>query len=145
MVTMHCGDGSKGERLYDWLALPINPGTTEGFERSLLIRRSKSSPDELRAYICFAPVDTPKKKLVEIAGTRWTVETSFKECKSEVGLDQYEVRSYDGWYRHITFACIALAFLTVLSCRSFDTKAFQQHNPALSTLDDFKRGRNLRV
>jgi SRSO17 transposase len=140
-----CGDGSKGERLYDWLALPINPGTTEGFERSLLIRRSKSSPDELRAYICFAPVDTPKQKLVEVAGTRWTVETSFKECKGEVGLDQYEVRSYDGWYRHITFACIALAFLTVLSCRSFDTKPFQQHNPASSSLEAFKRGRNLPV
>jgi len=140
-----CGDGSKGERLYDWLALPMNPGTTQGFERSLLIRRSKSSPDELRAYICFAPEHTPKQKLVEIAGTRWTVETSFKESKSEVGLDQYEVRSYDGWYRHITFACIALAFLTVLSCRSFDTKPFQQHNPANSSLEDFKRGRNLRV
>ena len=140
-----CGDGSKGERLYDWLALPINPGTTEGFERSLLIRRSKGSPDELRAYIAFAPIDTPKHKLVEVAGTRWTVETSFKESKSEVGLDQYEVRSYDGWYRHITFSCIALAFLTVLSCRSFDTKAFQQHNPASSSLEDFKRGRNLRV
>jgi SRSO17 transposase len=140
-----CGNGSKGDRLYDWLALPINPGTTEGFERSLLIRRSQSSPDELRAYICFAPVGTPKQKLAEVAGTRWTVETSFKESKGEVGLDQYEVRSYDGWYRHITFACIALAFLTVLSCRSFDTKPFQQHNPASSSLDDFKRGRNLHV
>jgi len=86
-----CSDGSKGERLYDWLALPMNPGPTQGYERSLLIRRSKSSPDELRAYICFAPENTPKQKLVEIAGTRWTVETSFKECKSEVGLDQYEV------------------------------------------------------
>lgn len=140
-----CGDGSKGERLYDWLTLPINPGTTQGFERSMLIRRSKSTPDELRAYICFAPTDMPKQKLIEVAGTRWTVESCFKESKGEVGLDQYEVRSYDGWYRHITFACIALAFLTVLSCRSFDRKAFQQHNPASSSLEAFKRGRNLLV
>jgi SRSO17 transposase len=140
-----CGNGSKGERLYDWLALPVNPGTTEDFARSLLIRRSKTFPEELRAYICFAPVDTPNQKLVETAGVRWSVETSFKESKSQVGLDQYEVRSYDGWHRHITFACIALAFLTVLSCRSFDTRAFQQHNPASSSLDDFKKGRKLRV
>ena len=93
-----CGDGSKGERVYDWLTLPMNPGTTEGFERCLLVRRSKSSPDEMRAYICFAPVNTPSQKLIEVAGTRWTIETSFKESKGEVGLDQYEVRSYDGWY-----------------------------------------------
>jgi len=140
-----CGDGSKGARLYDWLSLSMNPGTIDGFERSILIRRSKSAPHELRAYICFAPVNTPKQKLVEVAGRRWTIETCFKESKSEVGLDQYEVRSYDGWYRHITFACLALAFLTVLSSNSFDTKLLQQHDPASKSLDEFKKGRNLRV
>jgi len=140
-----CGDGSKGARIYDWLSLSMNPGMTDGFERSILIRRSKSEPDELRAYICFAPIDTPKQKLVEVAGRRWTVETCFKESKGEVGLDQYEVRSYDGWYKHITFACIALAFLTVLSSKSLDTKLMQEHDPASKSLDEFKKGRNLRV
>jgi SRSO17 transposase len=140
-----CGDGSKGARLYDWLVLSMNPGTMEGFERSILIRRSKSSPDKLCAYICFAPMDTPQQKLVEIAGCRWTIETCFKESKSEVGLDQYEIRSYEGWYKHITLACIAMAFLTVLSSRSLDTKLIQQHKPLSSSLDEFKKGRNLRV
>ena len=140
-----CGDGSKGARIYDWLSLSMNPGMTDGFERSILIRRSKSEPDELRAYICFAPIDTPKQKLVEVAGRRWTVETCFKESKGEVGMDQYEVRSYDGWYKHITFACIALAFLTVLSSKSLDTKLMQEHDPASKSLDEFKKGRNLRV
>ena len=140
-----CGDGSKGARLYDWLVLSMNPGQVDGHERSILIRRSKSSPDELREYLCFAPVATSAQKLVDVAGTRWTVETCFKESKSEVGLDQYEVRSYDGWHKHITFACIALAFLTALSSCSFDTKLLQHHNPSSSSLDDFKKGRNLRV
>ena len=140
-----CGDGSKGARVYDWLALEINPGTTPGFERSVLIRRSKTSPDELRVYICFAPVGMPKQKLIEVAGYRWTAETCFKESKGEVGLDQYEVRSYDGWYKHITFACIALAFLTVLSVNSLDGKSLQQHNPGSSSLEEFKKGRNLLV
>jgi SRSO17 transposase len=140
-----CGGGSKGERLYDWLSLSINPEPVDGYEHSLLIRRSKSDPTTLRAYICFAPISTPNQKLVEVAGCRWTVETCFKESKSEVGLDQYEVRSYDGWYKHITFACIALAFLTVLSSKSFDTRSLQQHNPASSSLDVFKKGRNLHV
>ena len=140
-----CGDGSKGARVYDWQVIEINPGTVSGFKRSVLIRRSKTSPDDLRAYICFAPVDTTKQKLVEVAGCRWTVETCFKESKSEVGLDQYEVRSYDGWYKHITLACIAIAFLTVLSSHSLDTKTLQQHDPASSSLEEFKKGRNLHV
>ena len=144
-IEASCGDGSKGARLYDWQTIDINPGAVPGFKRSLLIRRSQTSPEELRAYICFATVDTSKQKLIEIAGSRWTIETCFKESKSEAGLDQYEVRSYDGWYKHITLACIALAFLTVLSCRSLDTKSIQKHNPASSTLEEFKRGRNLHV
>ena len=142
-VEASCGNGSKGTRVYDWLHLPINPGAVSGFERSLLIRCSKSSPDELRAYICFAPVNTPMQTLLEKAGLRWTVETCFKESKSEVGLDQYEVRSYDGWYKHITLACIALAFLTVLSSQSMDGQCFQEHEPMTSSLEAFKKGRNL--
>jgi len=138
-VQESCGDGTKGERLYDWLSVSVNPGTIDGFERSILIRRSLSSPDELRAFVCFAPTDTPKQKLAEIAGCRWEIETSFKECKSQVGLDQYEVRSYDGWYKHITLACIALAFLTILSVKSFDARSMQAHNPGSSSLNEFKK------
>jgi len=140
-----CGNGSKGERMYDWLIVDINPGGTESFKRSLLIRRSKSKQDNMRAYICFAPENTPEKELVETAGARWTVETCFKESKSEVGLDQYEVRSYDGWNKHIILACVALAFLTILSMESLDGKSMQLHNPGASSLEGFKKGRNLRV
>jgi SRSO17 transposase len=140
-----CGNGSKGARLYDWLSVAINPGVIEGHERSLLFRRSKSDPGEIRAYICFAPLGIQKQKLMEKVGCRWTVETCFGESKSEVGLDQYEVRSYGGWYKHITLACIALAFLTVLSGQSMDTKTFQQHKPGSSGLEAFKKGRNLLV
>jgi len=140
-----CGDGSKGERIYDWVILETSGVTPKGFKRVILVRRSKSDPKEMKAYLAFAPQDTTGKKLVEVAGIRWTVESCFKESKGEVGLDHYEVRSHDGWYKHITFALIALALLTVLSSNSLDTKTFQEHNPASSTLDEFKRGRNLRA
>ena len=139
------GDGSKGARIYDWQAIEIPSPSIEGFKRYLLVRRSKTAPDEMRAYICFAPENTPIEKFVQIAGIRWTVERCFAESKSEVGLDQYEVRSYSGWYKHITFACLALALLTAISCNSLDKLTIQQHNPASSTLDGFKRGRGLRV
>jgi SRSO17 transposase len=140
-----CGDGSKGARLYDWLTVQINPGPVEGYNRTLLFRRSQTSPDEIRAYLCFAPADGSVEKMIKVAGTRWTVETCFKESKSQVGLDQYEVRSYNGWYKHITFACIAMALLTVLSYKSGDSLRIQQHAPGEKSLDAFKRGRNLRV
>lgn len=144
-TEMRCGAGSKGERLFDWQTVKINPGATAGFERSLLVRRSKTKSDELRAYLCFAPIGTELRKFAEVAGQRWTVETCFKESKSYVGLDQYECRSYDGWYKHITMACLALAFLTVLSYKSLDTKILQEHDPKTKTLDAFKKGRNLPV
>jgi SRSO17 transposase len=140
-----CGDGSKGARVYDWQTLDLLNEVQYGKKHMLLFRRSKSDPTEIRAYICFAPVGTPAQKLVEIAGTRWTVEMCFKESKGVVGLDQYEVRSYESWYKHITFALLALALITVLSGKSLDAKTLQQHNPAGSSLDEFKRGRNLRV
>jgi SRSO17 transposase len=106
---------------------------------------SKTDTQALRAYVCFAPDGTPSEKLVEIAGTRWTVESCFAESKSEVGLDQYEVRSYSGWYKHITFACLTLALLSVISANSLDKMTIQQHKPSASSLDEFKKGRGLRV
>ena len=63
----------------------------------------------------------------------------------DTGFDQYEVRTHDAWYNHITFALLALALLTVISAKSLDTKTLQQHNPASKSLDEFKRGRNLRA
>jgi len=140
-----CGDGSKGARIYDWLTLETGSVNENGKKHTLLFRRSKSDSTEIRAYICYALVDTPNQKLVEIAGTRWTVEMCFKESKGEVGLDQYEVRTHNAWYNHITFALLALALLTVISAKSLDTKNLQQHNPASSSLHEFKKGRNLRV
>jgi len=140
-----CGNGSKGERIYDWQILETSGVVPEGFKRVILVRRSKSNPEEMKAYLAYAPIVTPAKKLVEIAGIRWTVEMCFKESKGEVGLDQYEVRNYDSWYKHITFAMAALALITVLAGNSLDTKTLQQHNPASSSLDEFKKGRNPRL
>jgi SRSO17 transposase len=140
-----CGDGSKGARVYDWMCFDLNQSVAEGFTRSMLVRRSKTDPEDLQAYLCYAPQNTPVEKLVHTAGTRWTVECCFAEAKSEVGIDQYEVRSFGGWYKHITLACLALALLTVLSAYSMDTKTFQAHGPAAHSLEAFKKGRGLGV
>jgi len=139
-----CGDGSKGARVYDWQAVEISvPEVVEGWRRCLLVRRSKSD-GELRSYVCFAPKEVSVLKLVEVVGVRWTVECCFAESKSLVGLDEYEVQSYVGWYKHVTFACLAHALLTVLSGKSLGVKAIQQYKPVSCSLSGFKKKRGLR-
>ena len=64
-------------------------------------------------FSVYAPEATALREVVEVAGTRWAVEETLETGKGEVGLDQYEVRKWTGWYRHITLALLAHAFLTV--------------------------------
>ncbi len=68
-------------------------------------------------YLTFAPVGTLFETLVAVAGRRWAIEESLEAAKGEVGLDHYEVRHYHGWYRHITLAMLALAYLAVVRSR----------------------------
>jgi SRSO17 transposase len=108
------GDGAKGPRRYDWLRLPLHAPLQDGFARWLLVRRSLDDPHALSAYAVFAPTGTTLEELVRVAGRRWRVEMGFEEAKGEVGLDQDEVRSWHGWYRHITLALVAHAVLAVM-------------------------------
>lgn len=110
---LSAGDGAKGPRLYDWACLPYR-GAAPGFQCALLVRRSLADPDEMTFYLTHAPTGTPLCDLVRIAGRRWTIESCFEQAKGEVGLDQYEVRSYPGWHRHVTLAMLAHAYLAVL-------------------------------
>ena len=107
------GDGSKGPRIYDWGRVPIRPLSGQAKGYWLLVRRSVTDPGDLAYYGCFGSWDVPLEELVRVAGTRWVIEDAFKEAKSEVGLDQYEVRRWTGWYRHITLALLVHAFLAV--------------------------------
>jgi SRSO17 transposase len=117
---LSAGDGSKGTRLYDWAFVPLVAPAVAGFEQALLIRRPLEAPDDpkkLAYYLTFAPVGTLLETLIAVAGRRWTIEESIEAAKGEVGLDQYEVRRYDGWYRHITLSMLALAYLAVVRSR----------------------------
>jgi SRSO17 transposase len=103
---LSAGQGSKGDRLYDWLVL--DPGADEHL---LLVRRSISKPSELAYYICHTRRPVPVAELVRVAGSRWGVEETFQFAKNETGLDHYQVRTYTAWYRHITLSMLASAFL----------------------------------
>ena len=113
-VRCSAGNGAKGPRVYDWAAVGIRPLKEPGKGHWLLARRSIAKPGELAYYVCYGPAGTTLEELVRVAGTRWAIEECFEEAKGQVGLDQYEVRRWDGWYRHITLAMLAHAYLMVI-------------------------------
>jgi SRSO17 transposase len=113
---LSAGEGAKGPRLYDWAWLPSWSDAESGWQKGLLIRRKLAHPEAFTFYLTLAPEGTGLSDLVRVAGTRWTIEACFEAAKGEVGLDHYEVRSWTGWYRHITLAMLAHAYLAVLRC-----------------------------
>jgi SRSO17 transposase len=107
------GAGSQGERLYDWACVQVPYASATGTAHWLLARRSLSDPTEVAYYRVFAPTDTPAAEMVRVAGMRWAIEASFEDAKGAVGLDHYEVRRWTAWYRHVTLALLAHAYLEV--------------------------------
>lgn len=143
---LSAGDGAKGPRWYDWRWLPLAPPWQPHWRRWLLVRRSLSDPTELTAYVVFAPHTTTLATVVRVAGSRWTIERSFEEAKGEVGLDHYEVRSWPGWYRHITLAMWAYALLMVLRAAQLPMEEAPKKTPSQptpSSLAAFKAARGL--
>jgi SRSO17 transposase len=112
-ATLSCGEGSQGERLYDWACLQLPYEVSPGMAQWLLARRSRSNPKEVAYFRAFGPTDTTLEELVQVAGMRWSIEESFEDAKGAVGLDQYEVRKWNAWYRHMTLALLAHAYLEV--------------------------------
>jgi SRSO17 transposase len=112
-APLSAGTGSQGERLYDWACLQVPYDSIAGTAHWLLARRSLSDPTEVAYYRVFAPTDTPVAEMVRVAGLRWAIEASFEDAKGAVGLDHYEVRTWTAWYRHITLALLAHAYLEV--------------------------------
>jgi SRSO17 transposase len=110
---LSAGEGAKGPRLYDWARVRIRPWSDPDRGYWLLVRRSLRDPTDLADYVGYGPKDTTLEELVWVAGVRWTIEECWEAAKGEVGLDHYEVRRWTGWYRHITLALLAHAFLAV--------------------------------
>jgi SRSO17 transposase len=110
--------GSKGPRVFDWALVPLYRLGADAipFKHALLLRRDLQD-GELSFFVVFAPKEVTLEQLVEVAGMRWSIEMGFEEAKSLTGLDEYEVRKYVAWYRHITFSLLAHAFLNVIKLK----------------------------
>lgn len=115
-TVLSAGEGSQGPRLYAWAWLALSQEhevTVRGRGSWLLIRRSLSDPSKRAYYRVSGPASTTLAEAVQVAGGRWSIEEGLEEVKGEAGLDQYEVRGYRPWYRHITLALLAHAVLVV--------------------------------
>jgi SRSO17 transposase len=110
-------EGTKGPRLFDWACVPILHQWHDDGRHWLLIRRCVEDPKEKAYYFVFGPRGTTLEEMVKAIGARWRVEEDFQTTKA-MGLDQYEVRSWTGWYRHITLVMLAYAFLTGICAKA---------------------------
>jgi SRSO17 transposase len=128
-LRISAGQGAKGRRWYGWARLPLaSAGAPEGWGRWLLLRRSLTT-GELAYYVCAGPASTPLVALVRVAGTRWRVEEAFQASKGLCGLDQHQVRRWRSWYRWVTLAMLAYAFLVVAAVTEY-----ARHPPPLGLI-----------
>ena len=105
------GDGTKGPRWYDWAWLPVAGVRQDDWAHWLLVRRSVSDPTEVAFYLVGGPPSVTLPQALRVAGMRWTIESCLEEAKGETGLDEYEVRHWHSWHRHMTLSLLAHAFL----------------------------------
>ena len=112
------GEGTKGARVFDWACLRVLHHGIDDQQHWLLIRRSVVDPTHVTFYLVYGPIGTTLQEMVRVVGTRWKTEEIFEAAKEEIGFDQYEVRLWTSWYRHITLAMLAHAYLTVMRAQT---------------------------
>jgi len=112
------GEGTKGARVFDWACLRVLHHGIDDQQHWLLIRRSVVDPTHVTFYLVYRPIGTPLEEMVHVVGARWKIEEIFEAAKEEVGFDQYEVRLWTSWYRHMTLAMLAHAYLTVMRAQT---------------------------
>lgn len=106
-------EGTKGPIVYEFTRRRVklsNSGLPQK-EVWLIIRRSIDSNPEYSYFISNAPVSTRLPTFVWLSGLRWAIEQCFEETKTELGMDQYEVRKYPGWHHHIITCMLGHFFL----------------------------------
>lgn len=123
---LSAGAGAKGERLYDWVLAPLRrlqiTAEEQRFGHYLLVRRSLDEKREHAYYVVYAPrTKATRQTLVGVAGRRWEIETGFEATKGECGLDQDEVRRWQGWYRPSRWRCWLMPCLSPCGCKVKNT------------------------
>ena len=107
--------GSQGPRTYSFSAQRVRPTSKrKPDEIHWAVYRRNLDGSEPRYYLSNAPEDTPLETLAYVSGSRWRIETEFETEKSDVGLDEYETRTWAGWHHHVALCLLGGAFLLSL-------------------------------
>ena len=123
-------EGSQGPRTYRFGAQRVRetrdrkPGGV-----AWAIYRQNLDGSEPRYYLSNAPLDTPLETLAHVGGSRWRIETEFETEKSDIGLDEYETRTWAGWHHHVTMCLLGGAFLLGLQ-QDWGEKDAPDHAPS---------------
>jgi SRSO17 transposase len=112
-------EGSKGPIVCDFAFVRVTEcrQNLPGPRLWLVIRRNVANPSEVKFYFSNAPESIESLELVRMSGMRWPVELTFAEGKEELGMDQYETRSWLGWHHHMTMVMLAHHFLVWVRVR----------------------------
>ena len=122
---LSAGDGSKTERLHDWVCLELaeldgdeyNAALTGVWTRGVLIRRNIADGD-LAFFATWCPLGTSIETLVNVEDHGWAIEDSFETARNELGLDHNETRSWHGWHRHVSLVMLAFAMMATIRHRA---------------------------
>jgi SRSO17 transposase len=114
-VSLPAGPSQLDSRTWQWWVrqIPDAQASPGAWARWIVVRRRPDEPEKRDYYIGWGPPGTGLEEIVLVPGARWRVEEAIKLAKSACGLADYEVRSFHGWYRHVTLAQLAAAFLAV--------------------------------
>jgi SRSO17 transposase len=115
--------------LAPWTCLELSEACAVGMRRWLLVRCDAEDPDEHRYFLAYGPEATDVGELVHVCATRWQIEECLAEAKGEVGLDQYEVRKWDAWHRHVTLCLLAHAYLVATRRAAYREEAGKKGAP----------------
>ena len=112
------GDGTKGRRIADAVVSRVRAqrDSKPGLEVWLILRRDPETGEQ-KAFLSNAPSSLTPARLVAVSGMRWPIEQCFEVAKQELGMGDYEVRSWPGWHHHMTLVILAHFFLVRLQRR----------------------------
>jgi SRSO17 transposase len=133
-MPIAAGEGAQGERVHDWACLPLSDQCANGMCRWLLVRRDPDDSEGHAYWLAYGPTQTTIEELVRVCDVRWQIEECFAQVKGEVGMDHYEVRTWEAWHRFITLCLLTHALLVVLRTRAMADQAHEgkrgMSNPA---------------
>ena len=125
-------EGSQGPRSYRFSAQRVRPTSRrKPGEIHWAVYRRNLDGSEPRYYLSNAPEDTPLETLAYVGGSRWRIETEFETEKGDVGLDEYETRSWAGWHHHVALCLLGGAFLLSLQQAWGEKDAPDHASPSL--------------